>query len=62
MSNADDKARQIIEYVRCAQINMDNVFEMYPTVVRLCPHLKIVKHQIDCAVAHIEGKPEPEII
>lgn len=62
MSAADDKAREMVELIRCAHVNMDNVFKMYPAVAMACPHLRIVKHQIDCAAAISYGRPEPEIM
>lgn len=62
MSQADDKAKQLIEYIRCAQINMQNVKQMFPHVFAACPHLRIVEHQIDCAAAIADGQPEPELV
>ena len=61
MSAADDKAAQIVEAVRCAAINFDNVARMYPPI-GANPHFRLAKHQLDCAVAIIDGKPEPELL
>ena len=57
---ADDKARELVETIRCAKINFENVEHM---VLGLAadPHWRLAKHQLDCAVAIANGEPEPEL-
>lgn len=60
--SADERATSAIELVRCAQINLNNFFKMYPNIVNYAPQLRMVKHQLDCAVANLDGEPEPEFM
>lgn len=60
MSAADDKARALVEAIRCAKVNFENLERMSPMLAK-SPHYRIAKHQLDCAVAIADGDPEPEL-
>lgn len=60
MTTADGKAADLVEAVRCAAVNFDNVARMYPHI-GANPHFRLAKHQLDCAAAIVNGSPEPEL-
>lgn len=63
MSQADDKAAQLIEYIRCAKVNFDNFEKSLSNRLPLynSVHYRIAKHQLCCAEAIANGQPEPEV-